>query len=52
MEHTFFHKLIIAIVAGFLVASLFQFYKTFIIGADEAVNKGYSERYGVAGSER
>ena len=48
MQHSFFHKLIIAVVAGFLVAGLIQFYKNFIRGADESINKGYKQRYGIS----
>jgi hypothetical protein len=45
---TFMHKLILCIVAGFCAAGLFEFYKNFIVGADEAVNGGYNERVGIS----
>lgn len=48
MQATFIHKLIIAIVAGFAVACLIQFYHYFIIKADESLNKGYNNRYGIS----
>jgi hypothetical protein len=52
MQHSFIHKLLIAVVAGFLVAGLIQFYKNFIAGADEAINQGYNQRYGISGAGR
>lgn len=44
MHHTFFQKVIICAVAGFLAAALFEWTKTFIEGADDALNKGYQHR--------
>ncbi len=48
MQTTFGQKLILTIVAGFAFACLIQFYKHFIIGADESINKGYNNRYGIS----
>jgi hypothetical protein len=38
---TFFQKVIICAVAGFLAASVIQWAKVFVEGADDALNKGY-----------
>ena len=43
MEHSFFHKLIIAVVAGAVVAGGLQFYKTFVVGADRAIGSSRRE---------
>jgi hypothetical protein len=45
---TFSHKLILCIVAGFLAAGLFEFYKNFIEGADRAINGGHHDHYGLS----
>jgi hypothetical protein len=39
---TFFQKVIICAVAGFLAASLIQWAKVFVEGADDALNHGYA----------
>jgi len=52
MYNSFFHKFVIAVLAGMLAAGLFMFYKNFIAGADDAINKGYNQRYGISGSGR
>jgi hypothetical protein len=44
MHNTFFQKVIICAIAGFFAASLFEWAKTFIEGADQALNKGYEHR--------
>ena len=44
MHNTFFQKVLICAIAGFLAASLFEWTKTFIAGADDALNKGYHHR--------
>ncbi len=41
---TFMQKVIICMVAGFLAAALIEWGKTFITGADEALNGGYKHR--------
>jgi hypothetical protein len=41
VQATFFQKVIICAVAGFLAASLIQWAKVFVEGADDALNKGY-----------
>lgn len=50
MRTTFMHKVILTILAGFLTAGLFEFYKTFVSGADEAINGGYNNRSGISNS--
>jgi len=42
VQATFFQKVIICAVAGFLAASLIQWAKVFVEGADDALNKGYA----------
>jgi hypothetical protein len=41
---TFFQKVIICAFAGFLAASLVEWAKVFVEGADDALNKGYKHR--------
>jgi hypothetical protein len=41
MQSTFFQKVILCAIAGFLAAAVFEWGKVFIEGADEALNKGY-----------
>ena len=41
MHATFLQKVIICAVAGFLAASLVEWGKVFVDGADDALNKGY-----------
>ncbi len=41
MQNSFFQKLILVILAGFVTAVLFEFYKTFVDGGMKAVNGGY-----------
>lgn len=38
---TFLHKVILCAIAGFLAAALIEWGKVFVIGADDALNKGY-----------
>jgi len=44
MHATFFQKVILCAIAGFLVASVLQWAKVFVEGADDALNKGYKHR--------
>ncbi len=44
MRMTFTHKVIICLIAGFAAASLIEFYKVFVDGADDAINGGYRNR--------
>lgn len=44
MHATFTQKVILCMIAGFLAASLFEWGKLFIEGADDALNKGYKSR--------
>lgn len=44
METGFFGKVFLSILAGFAAACLFQFYDTFIDGADKALNEGQATR--------
>ena len=48
MRNTFLHKLLLTLIAAFFAASLIQFYKIFVAGADRALNAGYSQRYGIS----
>ena len=48
---TFIQKVFICMFAGFLAASLFQWGKVFIEGADDALNKGY-EHHSVMGPSK
>jgi len=41
---TFTHKVLICMFAAFLAASLCQWAKVFVEGADDALNKGYQHR--------
>ena len=44
MHATFLQKVLICMVAGFLAAGLIEWGKTFITGADDALNSGYQRR--------
>jgi hypothetical protein len=44
MHATFFQKVILCALAGFLAASVLQWAKVFVEGADDALNKGYKHR--------
>jgi hypothetical protein len=44
VQATFFHKVILCAIAGFLAAALIQWGKVFVQGADDALNKGYQHR--------
>jgi hypothetical protein len=41
MHATFFQKVIICAIAGFLAAALLEWGKMFVTGADDALNAGY-----------
>lgn len=41
---TFLQKVIICMIAGFLAAALIEWGKTFVTGADDALNGGYRHR--------
>jgi nucleoside recognition membrane protein YjiH len=41
MHATFFQKVIICAIAGFLAAALLEWGRMFVTGADDALNKGY-----------
>jgi hypothetical protein len=43
MHATFLHKVIICMIAGFFAACLIQWGKTFVEGADDALNAGYKK---------
>ena len=38
MQATFFQKLLLSVIAGAVFGGLVEFYKTFIEGADQALN--------------
>jgi len=44
MHATFFQKVILCAIAGFLAAALIEWGKVFVEGADDALNKGYQHR--------
>ena len=44
MHATFFQKVLICAFAGFLAASLVEWARVFVEGADDALNKGYKHR--------
>jgi hypothetical protein len=44
VHSTFFQKVLICAFAGFLAASLVEWAKVFVEGADDALNKGYKHR--------
>ena len=44
MHATFTQKVLLCAIAGFLAASLIQWGKVFVEGADDALNKGYEHR--------
>ena len=44
VHSTFIQKVMICAFAGFLAASLIQWAKVFVEGADDALNKGYKHR--------
>ena len=44
MHATFIQKVMICALAGFLAASLIQWGKVFVEGADKALNDGYQHR--------
>ena len=41
MHATFFQKVIICAIAGFLAAGLVEWGRVFVTGADDALNAGY-----------
>jgi nucleoside recognition membrane protein YjiH len=44
MRNSFIQKVLICMVAGFFAACLIEWGKVFVIGADDALNKGYKHR--------
>jgi hypothetical protein len=44
MEATFFQKVILCLIAGFVAACLIQWGKVFVKGADDSLNQGYRHR--------
>jgi hypothetical protein len=44
VHSTFFQKVIICAVCGFLAAALIEWARVFVEGADDALNKGYKHR--------
>ncbi|MEP6603121.1 MAG: hypothetical protein ABJB69_04145 [Spartobacteria bacterium] len=44
MHATFMQKVILCAIGGFLAASLIQWGKVFVEGADDALNAGYQHR--------
>lgn len=46
MHATFFQKVILCAIAGFLCAGLIEWGKVFVTGADESLNAGYKHTAG------
>lgn len=46
MHATFFQKVIICAICGFLAAGLIEWGKMFVTGADESLNAGYKHTAG------
>jgi hypothetical protein len=46
MHATFFQKVILCAIAGFLAAGLFEWGRMFVNGADESLNGGYKHTAG------
>jgi len=44
MHATFFQKVILCMIAGFLAAALLEWGRVFVTGADDALNGGYKHR--------
>ena len=49
MHATFFQKLILSVIAGAVFGGLVEFYKTFIEGADQALNGKTKSGYSATG---
>jgi hypothetical protein len=43
MQDGFFQKVVLSLIAGALLAGLVEFYKTFISGADDALNGAHRQ---------
>jgi hypothetical protein len=41
VQSTFFQKVILCAIAAFFAAALIEWGRVFIVGADDALNKGY-----------
>ena len=48
-QATFFQKLVLSLVAGAVFGGLVEFYKTFITGADDALNGKRPNKYSIQG---
>ena len=46
MHATFFQKVILCAIAGFLAAGLIEWGRVFVTGADDALNAGYKHTAG------
>ncbi len=49
MHATFFQKLLLSLIAGAALGGLVEFYKTFIEGADQALNGKHQTKYSTPG---
>ena len=38
MQEGFFQKVVLSLIVAMMLAGLVEFYKTFVVGADEALN--------------
>ncbi len=52
MHATFFQKLILCAIAGFLAAGLIEWGRVFVTGADDALNAGYKNTAGEGFAKR
>ncbi len=52
MHATFFQKVILCAIAGFLTAALIEWGRVFVTGADDALNAGYKQTAGEGFAKR
>jgi len=52
MHATFFQKVILCAIAGFLAAGLIEWGRVFVTGADDALNAGYKKTAGEGFAKR
>jgi len=50
VQATFFQKVILCAIAAFFAAALIEWGKVFVVGADDALNKGYQHRTSLGSS--
>lgn len=47
MQSTFIQKVMLSIIAGAALAGVVEWYKTFVSGADDALNGGRKNKYSI-----